>query len=101
MGHPEDDEEPQEPHFELLSIEEAARHDQAEDEDVGNVMNEDAGRKGEPEYETPNTIKFLCLGTYFFFSLLLTLYNKMVLGSVRITLSSSTVFISAYQYVNS
>jgi hypothetical protein len=32
------------------------------------------------EYSVPSTIKFAWLGTYFFFSLLLTLYNKLVLG---------------------
>lgn len=39
----------------------------------------------EVEYETPNTIKGIWLGTYFFFSLLLTLYNKLILGSVCAT----------------
>jgi hypothetical protein len=39
-------------------------------------------RSVELEYETPNSVKFIWLGTYFFFSLLLTLYNKLVLGSV-------------------
>jgi drug/metabolite transporter (DMT)-like permease len=32
------------------------------------------------EYSVPSTMKFAWLGTYFFFSLLLTLYNKLVLG---------------------
>ncbi|RDA95440.1 hypothetical protein CP533_5447 [Ophiocordyceps camponoti-saundersi (nom. inval.)] len=32
------------------------------------------------EYSIPSTVKFTWLGTYFFFSLLLTLYNKLVLG---------------------
>lgn len=32
------------------------------------------------EYSIPSTIKLTWLGTYFFFSLLLTLYNKLVLG---------------------
>ncbi|OAA39171.1 hypothetical protein NOR_06431 [Metarhizium rileyi] len=32
------------------------------------------------EYSIPSTTKFTWLGTYFFFSLLLTLYNKLVLG---------------------
>lgn len=34
------------------------------------------------EYSIPSTVKFAWLGTYFFFSLLLTLYNKLVLGMV-------------------
>jgi hypothetical protein len=32
------------------------------------------------EYKTPPAVKFAWLGTYFFFSMLLTLYNKFVLG---------------------
>lgn len=36
------------------------------------------------EYSIPSTVKFAWLGTYFFFSLLLTLYNKLVLGMVRL-----------------
>lgn len=39
-------------------------------------------RPVEVEYETPNTVKGIWLGTYFFFSLMLTLYNKLILGSV-------------------
>lgn len=49
----------------------------------------DAGRAEPPknnnlehEYSIPSTVKFAWLGTYFFFSLLLTLYNKLVLGMV-------------------
>jgi hypothetical protein len=32
------------------------------------------------EYSVASTVKFAWLGTYFFFSLMLTLYNKIVLG---------------------
>ncbi|KAM0459866.1 hypothetical protein ACHAPV_000116 [Trichoderma viride] len=32
------------------------------------------------EYSIPSTVKFTWLGTYFFLSLVLTLYNKLVLG---------------------
>ena len=42
--------------------------------------------KVEVEYETPNTVKGIWLGTYFFFSLMLTLYNKLILGSVSAAL---------------
>lgn len=35
------------------------------------------------EYSIPSTVKFTWLGTYFFLSLVLTLYNKLVLGMVR------------------
>lgn len=34
------------------------------------------------EYSVASNVKFAWLGTYFFFSLLLTLYNKLVLGMV-------------------
>lgn len=37
----------------------------------------------EPEYQTPTSVKFMWLGSYFFFSMMLTLYNKLILGSVR------------------
>lgn len=36
----------------------------------------------EHEYSIPTTVKFTWLGTYFFFSLTLTLYNKLILGKV-------------------
>ena len=49
----------------------------------------DAGRVEPPkaqnidhEYSIPSTVKFTWLGTYFFFSLMLTIYNKVVLGKV-------------------
>ncbi|KAJ5530259.1 Drug/metabolite transporter [Penicillium freii] len=41
----------------------------------------------ELEYQTPMTVKFIWLGSYFLFSMLLTLYNKLLLGSVRMTLN--------------
>lgn len=41
------------------------------------------------EYSIPSTIKFTWLGTYFFFSLLLTLYNKLVLGMVSYLMRNS------------
>lgn len=36
-----------------------------------------------PEYQTPNTVKFLWLAAYFGFSMGITIYNKFILGSVR------------------
>lgn len=42
------------------------------------------------EYSIPSTIKFTWLGTYFFFSLLLTLYNKLVLGMVSYFIKKSS-----------
>ncbi|KAJ5193870.1 Drug/metabolite transporter [Penicillium cf. griseofulvum] len=37
----------------------------------------------EPEYQTPISVKFTWLGSYFLFSMLLTLYNKLLLGSFK------------------
>lgn len=68
----------------LLTPEEQEREYKA-DHDVES----DAGSPEPPptqnldhEYSIPSTVKFTWLGTYFFFSLLLTLYNKLVLGMV-------------------
>lgn len=44
------------------------------------------------EYSIPSTVKFTWLGTYFFLSLVLTLYNKLVLGMV-----CSITFISHFK----
>ena len=38
----------------------------------------------EHEYSIPTAVKFTWLGTYFFFSLTLTIYNKLVLGKVSL-----------------
>lgn len=66
----------------LLTPEERERETKGEPD----IENE-AGRTEEPkgqnldhEYSIPSTVKFAWLGTYFFFSLLLTLYNKLVLS---------------------
>jgi hypothetical protein len=68
----------------LLSAEERERDIKGELD-----VESDAGRVEPPknnnlehEYSIPSTVKFAWLGTYFFFSLLLTLYNKLVLGMV-------------------
>lgn len=53
-----------------------------QDTDADVRIRDSDARPVEVEYETPNTVKGVWLGTYFFFSLLLTLYNKLVLGSV-------------------
>ncbi|KAF7543307.1 hypothetical protein G7Z17_g10836 [Cylindrodendrum hubeiense] len=67
----------------LLTQEERELETKGEQVDVEN----DAGRAEPPksenldhEYSVASTVKFAWLGTYFFFSLLLTLYNKLVLG---------------------
>ncbi|KAJ5373713.1 Drug/metabolite transporter [Penicillium concentricum] len=41
----------------------------------------------DPEYQTPTSVKFMWLGSYFLFSMLLTLYNKLLLGSVSMALN--------------
>ena len=53
----------------------------------------------EVEYETPNTVKGIWLGTYFFFSLLLTLYNKLILGSVSAALLGYIYLLYMYIYI--
>jgi hypothetical protein len=55
----------------------------------------EAGSKESPrnqnldhEYSVPSTVKFTWLGAYFLFSLLLTIYNKLVLRVVSLAFSS-------------
>jgi hypothetical protein len=62
-------------------------------------LEQDSGRVEAPkdknldhEYSVASTVKFAWLGTYFFFSLLLTLYNKLVLGMVSTSPASPTHF---------
>lgn len=50
-----------------------------------NGSSEDKAQNLDHEYSIPSTIKFAWLGTYFIFSLALTLHNKLVLGSVSPT----------------
>ena len=50
--------------------------------DAGGSAPPPAGQNLDHEYSVANTVKFTWLGTYFFFSLLLTLFNKLVLGMV-------------------
>lgn len=45
------------------------------------------------EYSIPSAVKFTWLGTYFFFSLILTLYNKLVLGVVRYDIPPHVCFL--------
>jgi hypothetical protein len=52
---------------------------------------EQSSRTTEPEYQTPTSVKFMWLGSYFFFSMLLTLYNKLILGSVRMNTLKMTM----------
>lgn len=85
MKRPGDDDNPQESHFALLPHEESGERVDHDGNEPEMTARDGQGEKRniELEYETPNTIKFLWLGTYFFFSLMLTLYNKLVLGSFR------------------
>ena len=76
-----------------VNQEEEAELSLLSNEDSGSVAGSDdleANRKDEqptpttePEYQTPTSVKFMWLGSYFFFSMMLTLYNKLILGSVR------------------
>jgi hypothetical protein len=68
----------------LLTAEERERETKGEPD-----LENDAGHTEPPkgqnldhEYSVASTVKFAWLGTYFFFSLLLTLYNKLVLTMV-------------------
>lgn len=66
----------------------------SEDDSASNTSLDDleANRRDEPitnhntapEYQTPTTVKFIWLTCYFGFSMALTIYNKLVLGSVRV-----------------
>lgn len=62
---------------------EQEREAKSEDPDVEASAGHQPPSKGanlDHEYSIPSTVKFAWLGTYFFFSLALTLYNKLVLG---------------------
>lgn len=68
----------------------------------------EANRKDEPvinqnteiEYQTPTTVKFIWLTCYFGFSMALTIYNKLVLGSVWIS-SVMAIVATANQFNSS
>lgn len=57
------------------------------DMEANATRNDPKNQNLEHEYSIPAAIKFTWLGTYFMFSLMLTIYNKLVLGVV-----SSTAF---------
>ncbi|KAL7796882.1 triose-phosphate transporter family domain-containing protein [Trichoderma ceciliae] len=61
----------------LLSPEE---QDLKHDLESGKSLGDSKDQNLDHEYSIPSTVKFTWLGTYFFFSLILTLYNKLVLG---------------------
>lgn len=66
----------------LLTSEERELEAKNEQDLENNVSHADAPKDQnlDHEYSIPSTVKFGWLGTYFFFSLLLTLYNKLVLS---------------------
>lgn len=49
-----------------------------------------AEKSAAPEYQTPNTVKFLWLTAYFGFSMGITIYNKFILGSVSASMTTRT-----------
>lgn len=53
------------------------------DIEAGKSESDSQNQNLDHEYSIPSTVKFTWLGTYFFLSLVLTLYNKLVLGMVR------------------
>ncbi|PNP48056.1 hypothetical protein TGAM01_v200437 [Trichoderma gamsii] len=50
------------------------------DIEAGKSESDSQNQNLDHEYSIPSTVKFTWLGTYFFLSLVLTLYNKLVLG---------------------
>lgn len=62
------------------------------DVEAGKSESDPQNQNLDHEYSIPSTVKFTWLGTYFFLSLVLTLYNKLVLGMV-----SSIPFICQFQ----
>lgn len=68
----------------LLSeeLEQEIKREQMDIEDTAGREEAPKGQNLDHEYTIPSHVKFAWLGTYFFFSLLLTLYNKLVLGMV-------------------
>jgi hypothetical protein len=88
-------EEQEEAELALLSSED----DSASIATTSDLDDLEANRKDEPiinqnteiEYQTPTTVKFIWLTCYFGFSMALTIYNKLVLGSVRISYMITTV----------
>ncbi|KAL6891949.1 triose-phosphate transporter family domain-containing protein [Trichoderma evansii] len=50
------------------------------DIEAGKSESENTNQNLDHEYSIPSTVKFTWLGAYFFLSLVLTLYNKLVLG---------------------
>lgn len=76
---------------ELALLDDDSLSTPASDDLESNRKNEDTTNTTnttiELEYQTPMTVKFMWLSSYFLFSMLLTLYNKLLLGSVRMALN--------------
>ncbi|KAH7321365.1 triose-phosphate transporter family-domain-containing protein [Stachybotrys elegans] len=70
----------------LLTPEEQEREAKTEDHDIeanATAAKNPRAQNLDHEYTVPTTVKFAWLGTYFFISLALTLYNKVVLGTFK------------------
>lgn len=74
--------DPQEP-VPLMSAEDRNGNNGSNyDMEAAATRNDPKNQNLEHEYSIPPAIKFTWLGTYFMFSLMLTIYNKLVLGVV-------------------
>lgn len=56
------------------------------DLEAGKSLGDSKDQNLDHEYSIPSAVKFTWLGTYFLLSLILTLYNKLVLGVVCLQL---------------
>jgi hypothetical protein len=87
MSYPKNNEE-EEAELALLPHEDSLSATGSDDLEANQKDENTTATKLEPEYETPTTVKFIWLGAYFLFSMLLTMYNKLILGSVSMVLQT-------------
>lgn len=66
----------------LLSNDDSTSSSEIDDLEA-NTKVEQTSKDAEPEYQTPTTLKAIWLTAYFGLSMALTIYNKLILGSVR------------------
>jgi hypothetical protein len=85
MSYPKSNEE-EEAELALLSHEDSLSTTGSDDLEANQKDENTTATTLEPEYQTPTTVKFIWLGAYFLFSMLLTMYNKLILGSVSMVL---------------
>ena len=87
-------EEQQEAELALLSGDESASSHDYEDLESNRKYEQTNASAPEPtEYQTPTSLKFLWVTAYFGFSMSLTIYNKFILGSVRMSAAREIVTI--------